>query len=134
LRQGIPGASLDGEAEEEQSEEEQKPGSCGAYFRVHDEYDEGRVEDAIDRDEGNFRRGWVIESGVQHGQVRANCAIAAGVVLSGGRKGSRGRTNGPKSRKTKPGQSFLGSTKSPQCAFDGFKFLKMRLSVSKRGY
>ena len=80
LREGIPGASLDGEAEEEQSEEEQNPGSCGAYFRVHDEYDEGRVKDAMDRDEADCRRGWAIESGVQHGPVRADCAIAVGVV------------------------------------------------------
>ncbi|MDC8448734.1 MAG: transposase [Nitrospira sp.] len=30
----------------------------GASCRVHDEYDEGRVEDARDRDEEDRRRGW----------------------------------------------------------------------------
>ena len=56
-------------------------------FGVHDEYDEGRVEDEVDRDEEDCRRGWAIESGVQHGPVRADCAMAVGVVSPGAESG-----------------------------------------------
>ena len=78
----------------------------------YDEYDEGRVEEAMDRDEADCRWGWDVESGVQHGPIRADGAIAVGVVPPGGRKGLRGRTtNSPKGRKAKPDQNVLGPTK-----------------------
>jgi len=82
LREGISESSFERGTEEEQSQEEPNTSEGGAYLWVYDEYDEGRIEDEVDRDETECGRHRTVKSRLQHGPVRTDHAVEVGVVRS----------------------------------------------------
>ena len=71
--------SIDGRAEDIKPGEKQDTSANRAYFWAHDELNARWIEDAIYRDEADNRRDRITESGLQHGEVRADREITTGV-------------------------------------------------------
>ena len=112
MRKGGPESSVDEGTEEEESQQEQNQGSCGAYCRVHDEYDERWVEHERDRDAANHRRDRPVESGVQPGPLRTDPEVTAGVVGLGDDKTSEARTQETEKANTRGDQRKSGCQKT----------------------
>src|SRR3972149_4355105 len=62
-----------------QLQEKPDPSEGGAYLWVHDEHDEGRVEDEVDRDETDCGGHRTVKSRLQHGPVRTDHTFEVGV-------------------------------------------------------
>ena len=101
MREGVPESSVDEGPEEEESQKEHNQGSCGAYFWVHDEYDERGVENERDRDAADHRRDRTVESGIQPGPIRTDPEVKSGVMGPGDEKTSERRNNETEKAKTR---------------------------------
>ena len=91
---------------------EHDQGLCGAYVRVHDEYDERRVEHEMDRDAAEHRRDRTVESGVHPGPLRTDPEVNAGVVGLEDEQTSERRNNETEKAKTRGEQRQSGCQKT----------------------